>query len=860
MTPERWREVKDVFNAVVECPPSDGASLLDRLCGNDDELRAEVETLLTSDRQQIRVSLPPPLVAAIRKVSLQFGSLAGPAGDPVALKLNLLLSGRYELVAELGAGGMSVVYLALDRQLLDKRVVVKVLMAKADSDAWMRRKFQQEIEALARIDHPGVVSVSDSGLTDEGRRFLVMQFVEGATLRAAIGPEGMDFRRAAKILRHVGAALEAAHEKGVWHRDLKPENIMLHSVGGEERVKVIDFGIAGIQDSRYSGEQTKIAGTLTYMAPEQFTGHPCAASDTYALGVVAYEMVTGHRPFTMDSMLHLLSEKKTVLISPDELRSDLPVAAQRSILKAMAFLSGERHLGIREFTEELALALEGGQSNLEEAKQVPRKILQPTKWTVVAALATATIVGGALWYSQVSGTWTREQPSVAVMPFSDLSGEPNQAYFSDGLAEELLNSLAKVRGLRVTGRTSSFQLRKSSEQFAEIGEKLHVSSVLVGSVRKQGTRAKITVRLIKTSDGFSLWSETFDRELNDIFQVQEEIAHAVTAALKITLLDGKTAPPAARRTHPDAYNAYLQGRYLYSRNDRPSLEQAAALFEKALQIDPGFAPGWVALGEAHSAQAALSLVPAGDGYSRAAREIETALQLDNKLGEALSALGRIKMLYNRDWAAANSYFQRALELEPGNARLIRRMGNLAMFQGDSGKAIGLFSRSIEIDPLNTGGYYDLGMALYYKARYDEAEVAFKKRLALDPNRIMTHSRLSQIYLLAGRAAEALREAIQEKDAAYRLYGQALVYHALGQKSQSDANLNELISRFQADNCYQIAEVYGFRRETDKAFEWLERAYASHDSGLAELAGDPMMRGLEGDPRYAPFVIKANRSR
>ena len=271
MTAEHWQRVKTVFRGAMECDPAAREDFVRRHCGSDEELLRDVESLLDSEN----VSAP----------------VAGA----------LVVNERYEVVRELGRGGMSVVYLARDRQLLAKHVVVKVLLEETNQDPWIRQKFQQEMEALARIDHPGVVGVLDTGLTAEGKRFLVMQYIEGATLRSAIEPGGMDLARAAGMIRQIGQALEAAHEKGVWHRDLKPENIMLQRLGGEDHVKLIDFGIAGIQNSQFTGEKTKVAGSLTYMAPEQFGGHPCAASDTYALGVVAYEMLTGKavRPDSM---------------------------------------------------------------------------------------------------------------------------------------------------------------------------------------------------------------------------------------------------------------------------------------------------------------------------------------------------------------------------------------------------------------------------------------------------------------------------------------------------------------------------------------------------------------------------------
>jgi class 3 adenylate cyclase/tRNA A-37 threonylcarbamoyl transferase component Bud32 len=281
--------------------------------------------------------------------------------------------GRYEIERPLGRGGMSAVYLAKDHQLLSKRVVIKVLLEEMDQDAWMRQKFFQEMEALARIDHPGVVGVLDTGQTPEGKQFLVMQYIEGQTLRSAITPGGMPVAKAANLIRQIGQALGAAHDAGVWHRDLKPENVMLQQSGGEFYAKLIDFGIAGIQNSQFTGEKTKVAGSLTYMAPEQFAGSPCAASDIYALGVVAYEMLTGEPPFSSSSMAHLVAEAQTIAL-PREKRPELSDDAGKAILKALSFRPEARQATVREFTEELYNALCGG------------PVSEPTRRTVAPAV------------------------------------------------------------------------------------------------------------------------------------------------------------------------------------------------------------------------------------------------------------------------------------------------------------------------------------------------------------------------------------------------------------------------------------------------------------------------------------------
>jgi tRNA A-37 threonylcarbamoyl transferase component Bud32/class 3 adenylate cyclase len=352
MTAERWERVKAIFQDVVESEPAARAAILRERCGGDKDLLSEVESLLASDDNTPTSVMNYPVMEAAAIVA------ATPARSGGAL----VLKERYEVERELGRGGMSVVYLARDRQLLSKRVVVKVLLETSSQDAWVRQKFQQEMEALARIDHPGVVGVLDTGLTPEGKQFLVMQYIEGETLRSVIEAGPMELKRAGRLIRQIGQALAAAHEKGVWHRDLKPENIMLQRLGDEDHVRLIDFGIAGIQNSQFTGEKTKVAGSLNYMAPEQFAGHACAASDTYALAVVACELVTGKEPFPPGALSRLMAGDKTRPAPLRELRPELPASAEKSILKAMSFQPEARQASVGEFSEELYRALGGGET------------------------------------------------------------------------------------------------------------------------------------------------------------------------------------------------------------------------------------------------------------------------------------------------------------------------------------------------------------------------------------------------------------------------------------------------------------------------------------------------------------------
>jgi len=473
----------------------------------------------------------------------------------------------------------------------------------------------------------------------------------------------------------------------------------------------------------------------------------------------------------------------------------------------------------------------------------------------VGVLVAVLAVAAAFWLRRAGRGSAGGTPSIAVLPFVDMSSEKNQEYFSDGLAEELLNDLAKIQGLRVAARTSSFQFKGKNEDLRTVGEKLNVGAILEGSVRKQGSRVRITAQLIKVGDGFHLWSETYDREMNDIFAVQEEIARAVAGSLKVALLGGKTATPSARGTNADAYNAYLQGEYFLKRHGKENLEKSIGYYEQAIKLDSGYAPAWVGLAAARSDQADRGYLPVEEGYRKAREAAERALALDANLAEAHAAMGGIKMSYDWDWAGADASYQRALTLEPGNAKFIRNAGMLAKTLGRLDEALAQDRRAAELDPLSVPAHNTLGIAAYYAGRQEEAAAAFKKALELNPEFPGTHTDLGQVYLAQRHPQEALAEMEREPEPALRLQGQALAYHALGRKKESDAALAELIAKYHADAAFQIAEVYAFRGEADRAFEWLERAYAQRDSGLAEMKGDPLLKSLERDPRYAAFLKK-----
>jgi TolB-like protein/cytochrome c-type biogenesis protein CcmH/NrfG len=447
-----------------------------------------------------------------------------------------------------------------------------------------------------------------------------------------------------------------------------------------------------------------------------------------------------------------------------------------------------------------------------------------------------------------------------VLPFVDLSPQKDQEYFSDGLAEELINDLAQTQGLRVVARTSSFQFKGKSDDLRVIGERLNAANILEGSVRKQGNRVRITGQLIKTSDGYHLWSETYDAEMNDIFAVQEQIARSVAGSLKLTLLGGPPPGPPNRSENAEAYDAYLQGRYFAELQGKENLQRAVGYYERATKLDPHYVPAWTGLAEVYKWQAGRGyLLEKGEtreeGFRKARQAVSRAITLDPDSAEANAMMASIQMLYDWDWQGADVSLKRAMALGPDKPKVLQYAAALAGIMGDQEQAIVLDRHLIALDPLDPTAQMYFASHCWYAGRLDEAVAAYRKALELTPEYQGAHHGLALIYLQQGKSREALTEAQREPLPIYRLQGLTLLYRATGRDKESDAALEELIGKFQGESDFQIAEVYGFQGDRERTFQWLERAYVRRDPGLPFVKGDPAFEKNKDDPRYAALLKK-----
>jgi serine/threonine protein kinase/Tfp pilus assembly protein PilF len=751
--------------------------------------------------------------------------------------------GPYEIVAALGAGGMGEVYRARDTKL-GRDVAIKVLPTTVASSPERLARFEREAKTVAGLNHPNIVVLHSIEEAD-GTRFLTMELVEGRDLSSLVSPSGLPLAQVLDVAIALSDALVAAHERGVVHRDLKPANVM---VTREGRVKVLDFGLAKLATPDQGSDLTQaatvasplstvgqIVGTVPYMAPEQIRGEAVdARTDLFALGIVVYELASGKRPFTgethMDVGHAILREQPRSLSS---LRTDLPPDLDRIVSRCLEKNPRERFQTALDVSNEL---------------RGLRKELRR---------------GGS---GQSTRPASDKVASIAVLPFVNRSASADDEYFSDGLADELLNVLSKIKGLRVIARSSTFTFKGKQATAGEIGRALDVATLLEGSVRKAGNRVRISVQLVNVADSSHLWSETYDRTLDDIFALQDDIARSVVKELRALLLgqdaDSKSSGEAraevaaaavGRGRNPEAHRLFLQGRYLYTRIANADLASGIEMLKRAVELDPDHALAWATLGQAYPWASGIGLLRPHEAMKLGREAAERALAIEPNLAEGHTALGLVLQWYEFDWAGAEASFARALELAPGSADALQAAGMLEFCLGRYDRALELLRRSIDADPLSMIGPSYVARILHSQGRLAEAEAELRAILARSTSPSREHALLALVLIHEGRTEEALVEATAESSEWARLWSLGMVYWSLGQHAESDEALAQLERKHGDTAIVQVAQVRAVRGEADAAFDWLERAYEARDPGIALAKTSTSLQGLHGDPRWAALL-------
>jgi eukaryotic-like serine/threonine-protein kinase len=744
--------------------------------------------------------------------------------DKLQQQLERGLAGRYQLERELGQGGMAVVFLAQDLRH-DRKVALKVLRPDL-SAAIGADRFLREIKLAAGLTHPHILPVYDSGQAGE-LLFYVMPNMEGRSLRERLQRERqLPLPDALAITREVASALDYAHRHQVVHRDIKPENILLH----EGSAMVADFGIGKALSGDGSLTQTgMVVGTPTYMSPEQASGEPSVdgRTDLYSLGCVLYEMLTGEPPFTGATPQAVIAKRFVSPIPRVRVTRDVPEALDDALTRVLSRTPVDRFATGAQFVE--ALRLVNG----------------------VGGSAQATVPTGRT--PPASAT----RKAIAVLPLANMSADPENEYFSDGMTEEIINALAKVPGIQVASRTSCFAFKGKEVDVRQIGEKLGVSSVLEGSVRKVGTRVRITAQLISVADGYHLWSETYDRQLEDVFAIQDEISHAIVDALKLRLGDdgGHLIAPTK---NIEAYTLYLKGRFVFNKDTEPSTRKALDFFQQSLLQDPAYARSYAGIADCWTQLADDFVVP-DDAYPRAKAAATRALEHDPDLVEAITGIGKVLCWYEWDFAGAERQLRRAVTLNDNHADAHWAFGSVLPTVGRLAEAIQELRKALVLDPLYAAYSRWLGRFILFSGDYSGAIAQGRKTIDLDADYAYSYLDIGSAYLELGEAEKALQwfQRGQGLDTSVRSYD-ALIVRALaplGRREEAD----EILARLEEESRqhYVRSEIMAMGHaavgNVDRAFECLERAFQVRSAGLIYLHVDPGYTSLRPDPRFRLLV-------
>jgi TolB-like protein/Tfp pilus assembly protein PilF len=742
--------------------------------------------------------------------------------------------GPYEILSLISAGGMGEVYRARDTRL-GREVAVKVLPADLARDGDRLQRFQHEAQAASALNHPNVVAVHDVGSHGDVF-FVISELIDGETLRARLNAGPLPVRKAIDLAAQIARGLSAAHDKGIVHRDLKPENVMITR---DERAKIVDFGLAKIAPALAalgdpakvptSGGQTlpgALLGTVAYMSPEQIRSEEVDhRTDVFSFGTMLYEMLAGTRPFRGATAAETFS---AILRDDPPPLPDVPPDVEGIARHCLEKAREDRFQSARD----LAFALESSGQRLPAARPIAS-----------------------------AGAAAERDRAIAVLPFANVSPDPDSEYFSDGLTEELIHELTRVQGLKVVAWNSATQLRGREHDVQAIGEQLKVHAVLVGSVRKAGDRVRIAARLVETATGYYLWSETYDRQLQDLFAIQEEIARSIAQTLIRTLADRRRPAIASRQPgNLEAYTLYLKGRYFWNSRTPEGLRKGIECFEQAIAADEGSALAHAGLADAYCLLADYGLMHPSEAMPRARSAALKALDLDPRSAEAHASYALIRSLYDREWEEAEAFYRRALELNPSYATAHHwfAVDYLGM-QGRFDEALREIEAARQLDPLSTIILEGKPYLLMLAHRYDEAIEDCRELARLDPTYYKFFTAMGRIYTQRGDYAEAI--AMFQKGRAMAgdlpniLGALGQTYGLAGQPAEARRLLEDL-SRQSAQKYVpssSFALIHTGLGQKDEALGWLEKGVEQHELPLSTLKVHPAYDSLRGEPRFAALL-------
>jgi len=737
-------------------------------------------------------------------------------------------SDRYQVIEELGSGGMGKVFKVFDNKIKEV-VALKLLKPEIAADDKTIERFSNELKFARKIVHKNVGRMYDLN-EEKGTHYILMEYVPGENLKSfIIRSRQLAIGTAISIAMQISEGLKEAHRLGVVHRDLKPQNIIIDKEGN---VRIMDFGIARSVEEKGATEAIMIIGTPQYMSPEQAEGKETdQRSDIYSLGVIIYEMVTGKVPFEGESTLDIIMKHKTEAPpNPRELNPQVPLGLARLILRCMEKGREKRYQTAEEVLTDL---------NKIEAAKPERKKVSEKKW----------------------------KNSIAVLPFADLSSQRDQEYFCDGLAEELINSLSHINELRVAARTSAFSFKGKNLDIREIGKKLNVQAILEGSVRKAGERLRITAQLVNIADGYHLWSEKYDRDMDDIFAVQDEISLEIVDKLKVKLLKGEKTKVLKRHTeNKEAYNLYLKGRYFWNRRNEGDMKRAIEYYHEAIEEDPKYALPYLGIADHFIMLGLWSYIPPEEARLRSKKALDKALEIDDQLGEAYTSLGYFNFLFDWDWPAAERNLKRGLELKPNNVWAHTWYGCFLLGMSRFDEAYTEIKIALEMEPLSAIINAIAGTIIIY-VDVDGGKKQMRRAIEMEPNLALAHLWLGWIYMFPKvvdeRALEHLQTAVN-LGLTFALGWLGCAYARLGKKEEAFKILSQMdeLSKERYVSPFQRAVAYSGLGMYDQGFEYLERAYSQREPFFPLLSIDTGLffpQDFRLDKRFKALMRKMKRT-
>jgi serine/threonine-protein kinase len=872
MTPAQLRKIEEIYRAAQDQEPNTIDAFLNTACEGDEVLRRKVEALLSS-REQAADFIETSAVGLATRI-IQNGQADSLVGETI---------GHYKISERIGSGGMGEVYLATDITA-GRQAALKILPTRFAGDAERLKRFQLEAHAIVALNHPNILTVYEIG-EDHSTQYIASELIEGETLRQRLMRGPMQLSEAVDIAIQVASALAAAHQAGIVHRDIKPENIMLRP---DAYVKVLDFGIAKLAESAFAvatmdGAESitladtnlgSILGTASYMSPEQARGAPVdKRTDIWSLGVVLYETVTGHAPFTGDTpreMMSSIPEKEPPPLS--SYIKETPAELQQIMRKTLRTNREERYHDAREFLE----ALKGLRRKLEfeaelERSPADRSWLRRTRSRTVVLLI---LLVGALalalpfyWHRNLT-TATSLDKSIAVLPFENASNDPNTEYLSEGISEALINSLSELQQLRVIARPTAFRYKAKDVDPRQVGRELGVAAVLTGKVRQMQDALNVQVDLVDAVTGAQIWGAGYDRNIADLVAVKQAIAQEVTAKLKLKLSSEEQRKLVKRdSTNAEAYQFYLRGRYFWDKRTSDGIKQAIEHFQQSIERDPNFALGYVGLADSYIGLTFYNFAAPHQTMPKAKESAIKALALDNTLAEAHTSLAHVLSNYDWNWSAAEKEFKRSIELKPDYATAHQWYAiHYLTATGRLEEAVQEMKKALELEPASLVMNTFMGATLYYAGRYDEAIDQCRRTIQMDPNFAVARWHRGLAY----EQKQVLDAATEEFKKAISLSGGSpLMRAALGRayaKSQKkhEANevlneLNELAKR-QYVSAYEVAKIYVALGNSEQAFQLLEKAYAEHSFHLTNLNVCPHFKSVRSDPRFQDLVQRVGLAR